>query len=142
MTKPPMNRWTLLLTLLLASPALAQESESWVGQTVMPCRPSKEMKFTEAGPDGKDVEKDMKWGRYRVLKEQDGRLRIQASGQEGWVDKDHVVLLRDAPKFFSLLIGRDPTNIWAWSQRLGVVRHRRAGQGPQGLRGNRENGPG
>jgi tetratricopeptide (TPR) repeat protein len=116
MAKSFIPRWTpLLATLLLASPTLAQDS--WVGQTVMPAKLPKEIKFTDVDAKGKEVELEMRLPLYRVVKEKGDRVRLPQGGQAGWVDKDDVVLLREAPKFFTLIITRNPEKLWAWALR-------------------------
>ncbi len=106
--------WLILaLTVALTSPVHA--GDSWVGQRVM-ARKSK-VQFGDYGPDGKQVYFEMKRVVHRVLKDQEGWLRIHAPGEEGWVDKADMVLVRDAPAFYTTFIRQNPKNTWAWNHR-------------------------
>ena len=108
------------LVLMIAAAALfdgtasrAADEKSWVGENVLPTKPSKEIKFGDRVNE-KQIDYSFA-GRWpiKVRGERDGWLRIHDGNHEGWVDKADFVLSREAPAYFDRRVQANPRDIWA-----------------------------
>src|SRR5580698_9242925 len=106
---------SVLMILAGTTLAAAGDDESWVGQTVMARHP--EVKFVDANSEGKEREVQMSDVILRVLREEEGRLRVWSAGTEAWVRKDDTVLVRDAPAHYTNYLRGKSDSSWAWRRR-------------------------
>ena len=90
-----------LLVLLAAVGATTAQDKSWVGKTILVKKNG--IKIGKTGDDGKQVYVATLTNiDYRVLGEQDGRIKVNdGRGEEGWFDKADAVLLEDAVGYFT-----------------------------------------
>jgi predicted Zn-dependent protease len=99
----------------MAGEATAQES--WVGQSVLYTKPSKEIKFGDV-VQGKQVYYPIsKIAKMLVQEDREGWLRIHDGHREGWVDKGDFVLVRDAPAYFHRRVQANPKDTYALAMR-------------------------
>jgi tetratricopeptide (TPR) repeat protein len=86
--------------MFLSSARPGQADDSWVGRRVILIRDG--VRIGSTGEDGQPVYvaelTDMV---YRVLREEDGWLRVRQRGAEGWFAKSNAVLLGDALPYFT-----------------------------------------
>src|SRR5260221_9810873 len=95
--------------------AVAGDDETWVGQAVMVRRP--DVKFVDVNSEGKEREVQMSDVILRVLREEEGRLRVWSAGTEAWVPKNDTVLVRDAPAHYTKYLRGRSDSSWAWHRR-------------------------
>jgi tetratricopeptide (TPR) repeat protein len=97
---------------------------SWIGESVLPTKPSKEIRFRAV------VQRQQIFfpfsGRWpiKVRDDREGWLRIYDGHREGWADKADFVLVRDAPAHFGRRVQANPKDTFAllmrgaaWSQK-------------------------
>jgi tetratricopeptide (TPR) repeat protein len=106
------------LALLMVSFAVADSfandpQKSWVGEFVLPLKPTKEIKFWDL-TGKKEVQLPFSgvWP-FKVRAEEDGRLRIHDGRREGWVAKKDFIPGRDALSYFDDRVDDDPKDSWA-----------------------------
>jgi tetratricopeptide (TPR) repeat protein len=113
----------LSVILILSASALTQAAdESWAGQTVMARRP--DVKYIGYTSDGTEREVKMSEPMTRVLGDEDGWLRVHSPGTEAKVLKADMVLLRDAPDYYTEFLRDHGESAWAWDRR-GIARRLR-----------------
>jgi hypothetical protein len=100
---------SLLVVLVVGLPQA--DDKSWVGQTVMPRKPT--VTFGDRGPGEKRADLERKFDHYAVLREQGDWQLLKNGGQEGWGLKVEWVPLADAPAHYSAMIRIDATDTWA-----------------------------
>jgi tetratricopeptide (TPR) repeat protein len=91
----------------------ASAQGSWVGESVLPVKPSKEITFGNV-VQGKQVLFPFS-GRWpiKVRDDREEWLRIYDGHREGWVHKTDFVLVRDAPAYFSRRLRANPKDTFA-----------------------------
>jgi len=98
------------------SPGTAAEP-SWEGKAVILTRAGVKMQAREGekiAPKTSGVAKDLV---FQVLKDEDGRLRIDSRRQQGWIQKSDAVLYDQAVDYFTKKLADDPKNSHALTAR-------------------------
>ena len=106
----------LAWTMLLPSASPGQADQSWLGRKVILTRDGVRIGYT--GEDGQPVYvaelTDMV---YRVLREENGWLRVRQRGAEGWFAKDNAVLLDEALPYFTERVRANARDALAYAHR-------------------------
>jgi tetratricopeptide (TPR) repeat protein len=105
----------LLSTLALAIGFGRADDKSWTGKNVIIKRPGVTVQFTDA--DGSPQQTRIRNIIQTVRSEKDGWLEVGNSGDAGWLNKDDVVLIDEAPEFFTSQIQANPENDFAYAYR-------------------------
>lgn len=121
---------TLALAASVGAPALAPRSD-WVGQTVFVKEPG--TAYGRIDPDGTftPVGK-LRSIQYVVAREEKGRLQLLQEGKPVWVNKDDVVLMKNAVEYYTKRLDAEP-NDDQWFAFRGWARHR-TGRTAEGLK--------
>lgn len=114
--------WMLLLVLLLLVPAWAPAQEtSWKGKTII----LKDNVVPLFAPDPSGLQVflgNLRHITYKALEDKDGKLRVNQGGQDGWVDKNQVLLIDESLEFFTTAIANNPRLSFYYSRRAAVYR--------------------
>lgn len=94
-----------------SSPATAQES--WVGEYILPTKPTKEIKFGDVIQDKQVYFPLSGTLELKVRGEREGWLRIHDGQRDGWLEKIDFILVRDAPDYFTRRIQVNPMDHFA-----------------------------
>src|SRR5207302_562334 len=106
----------LVAGLFLPSAAFADNDGSWAGQRIMTKKTGTTIGYT--GPFGRLVYvADLTDMVYTVLKDQEGWLDVRHRGVEGWLEKEQVILLKDAISYFSQRIRANDRDALAFAHR-------------------------
>jgi tetratricopeptide (TPR) repeat protein len=107
-------RSVLTLVLVLAAPAstFAQE-KSWLGESVLPTKPAKDIKLRVAVGMKEVTFPYSGVMPVKVKDDRGGSIRIYDSYREGWVDKADFVLAQEAPAYFDRRVQADPKDTFA-----------------------------
>lgn len=115
-----------ILTLLVGQPFLAgpakADDQNWVDKLVIVKRKDVKVSYTE--PNGAQKQITSKNIVQRVRSTQDGWLEVGNDGEPGWFNKDDVVLLDDAPTYFTSRIQANPGDSQAFAYRGVVYRYK------------------
>ena len=120
-----METHRLILMIMMASavpavPRAIADEKSWTGESVLPTKPPKVIKFGDV-VDGKEVSFPFSgFMPIKVRDDRDGWLRIHDGRREGWVNKADFVLARDAQDYFHRLVQANPKDTWALYMRGNV----------------------
>jgi tetratricopeptide (TPR) repeat protein len=108
--------FTLVLIVLLLTGS-AQAGKDWAGKTVL-LKGGKQVKIetTSAAGEG-NVIGPLSLPSYKVLKEENGRLKVTDKGREGWFDKAEAILLDDAVDYFTERIKKNAKDAQAHASR-------------------------
>jgi len=106
-----MNRLRLaVLCLSIAAPALAQQKESWVGQTVLTKRDGAHFGQPKTATGDEVDLGPLTSIAYRVEAEEGDLVRVRQNGVSGWVAKSEVVRLSESVDYFTQEIRNGPTS--------------------------------
>src|SRR4051794_31943965 len=102
---------TLALSSTVMAPALPERND-WVGEWVLIRQTGTVCEKKEADgnftPNG-----TLKSIQYRVEKDEKGKLMVNQEGKQVWINKDHMVRLKDAVDHYTKMLDGDPNNdIW------------------------------
>jgi tetratricopeptide (TPR) repeat protein len=97
------------------------EEPNWVGKKVIVKYSGVRVAFTE--PDGNRRFIKNKNIVQEVRSEVDGWLEVGNDGDPGWLDKNDVVLLNEAPAYFAKRIQANPYDHYAYAYRGVALRH-------------------
>ncbi len=111
---------TFLSVLFLATGFSRAEDKTWAGKKVIIKRPGVTVQFTDA--NGNPQQTRIRNIIQTVRSEKDGWLEVGNSGDSGWLNKDDVVLLEEAPDFFASQIQANPDNDFAYAYRGAALR--------------------
>ena len=104
---------------------LPAQEKSWVGESVLHTKPSKDIKFGDrVGDKQVDYVFSGIWP-FTVREEKDGWLRIHDRRHEGWVDKADFVLAREALAYFSRRVEANPKDVFSLTMRAGAWMERK-----------------
>lgn len=97
----------------------AGQEKSWVGESVLPTKPAKEIKFGDRNDD-KQVYYSFsgRWP-FKVREDKEGWLRLHDGRREGWVDKTDFVLAREAFGYFDRRVQANAKDGFALTMRGG-----------------------
>ncbi|HJZ59946.1 MAG TPA: tetratricopeptide repeat protein, partial [Gemmataceae bacterium] len=90
---------------------------SWEGKTVLLTRAGVQLEAPEGekiAPKTAGVAKDLS---FHVLKDEDGRLRIDSRRQQGWIARSDAVLADQAVAYFTEQLTRNPKDSHAYTAR-------------------------
>ncbi len=104
----------ILGTFLFAGSVLADDN-IWAGKEIIAKRSGVKVNRTE--PDGTSKQIKLKSIVDKVRSEKDGWLGVDNNGEPGWLDKNDVVLIRDAPVYFTDRIRANPKDDEAYGFR-------------------------
>jgi tetratricopeptide (TPR) repeat protein len=121
----------LAVVLLFAMPAFADEkpfpkplkdgekvkTDGWFGKKVLPKQDEKDIRMG----DWKDGKQET-WTTHNLLnctvrEERSGFLRVFDTCREGWVSKDAMVTVEDAPAYFDKIVKDKPGEWYGWHMR-------------------------
>jgi tetratricopeptide (TPR) repeat protein len=103
--------FTIVLMLVSDSLAVAAPDQPlWIGREVMPTKEFK-LQLSERATD-----RDGNSLPY-VIKKVDGQRFWVGDREPGWVNREEVVLIADAPAYYTRLIEKNPRDAWAYSMR-------------------------
>jgi tetratricopeptide (TPR) repeat protein len=106
---------------LLSCPGLLRAragEHSWAGERVLQRHP--DVKFIDHLPDGSEYLVKIPEAVVTVLREKDGRLRVNCAGTQAWVQKADMMLVRNALSHFTDRLRANPNDPWTRNQR-GIV---------------------
>jgi tetratricopeptide (TPR) repeat protein len=116
----PIRILAIPLILLGGRLPVSAAEPSWEGKTVLLTRANVKLEVPEGekiAPKTAGVAKDLT---FKVLKDEDGRLRIDSRRQQGWIAKGDAVLFDQAVAYFTGQVARNPKDSHAFTAR-GVV---------------------
>ncbi len=112
---------SLALSTTVMAPALPERND-WVGEWVLIKQTSTVCEKKEADgnftPNG-----NLRSIQYRVEKDEKNKLMLNQEGKQIWVNKDHMVRLKDAVDHYTKMLDADPNN-GTWYAFRGWARHR------------------
>lgn len=93
------------------------KTDGWFGKKVLPKRDPETIRIGD-WVDGKQVY----WTPHNlfnctVREDRDGFLRLHDQRREGWVAKEDMVTVEEAPAFFDKLVKEQPNNYYVWQMR-------------------------
>jgi Tfp pilus assembly protein PilF len=106
---------TAALFIVLSVAARENRGGSWVGKKIIPTKSQVSLHFT--GSDGRDADTPLDQSVHTVLADQGGKVKVRQRGIDGWVEKDDVVLVEQAPAYFSERLRKDPNDVVAYMKR-------------------------
>jgi tetratricopeptide (TPR) repeat protein len=116
-TTMPAHVLSVTLILLCGGLSVRAAEPSWEGKTVLLTRAGVTLHVPDGdkiAPKTGGVAKDLT---FRVLKDQDGRLRLDSRRQQGWVARADAVPLDGAVAFFTEQVARNPKDSYAFTAR-------------------------
>ncbi len=109
---------TVLICHLILSGAVRADDQNWVDKLIIAKRNDVKVNYTE--PNGVQRQVPSKNIVQRVRSTQNGWLEVGNDGDPGWFNKEDVVLLDQAPAYFTGRIQANPGDAQAYAYR-GVV---------------------
>jgi tetratricopeptide (TPR) repeat protein len=124
-----MFRRSILLTVLalvtslsLSTNPLRADDKNWTGKKVIIKRPGVTVHYTAA--DGTPMEARIRNIIQAVRSEKDGWLEVGNGGDPGWLNRDEVILLDDAPEYFTNQIEANPIDRFAYAYLGAALRNK------------------
>lgn len=109
----------LMLTAVIAALGAgnARQDRSWVGESVLPTKLAKDIKFGDRDGDKPTYFPFSGRWPFKVREEKDGWLRIHDGRREGWVEKADFVLARESFTYFDGRVRANQKDAFALAMR-------------------------
>src|SRR5258708_5481604 len=112
------SRFMLILAMFATLFGLAtgsqagEDTKSWIGKTVLPTKPKKDIKIEDL-LTGKLVDLPLTSFPIKVREVRAGKLLVFDGHREGWVDRSQFILVTEAFEYFHSRVEANPKDSWA-----------------------------